>query len=98
MFDHLAASCRGAYPPFELAKLQPHAVRSTLASAGLYQMAHEMLKKTILDDVRGFYSFGVDDSGPVLDQRMYEQQVLEPWPHPGSCVTERVPGVRRLAG
>lgn len=66
-----------------LAKLQPDAVRSTLAFAGLYQLAHEMLKKAILEDVRGFYAFGVDDAGPILDKRMYEQHVLEPGRIPG---------------
>lgn len=30
---------------------------STLAFAGLFQLTHEMIKRSVLDDVKGFYGF-----------------------------------------
>lgn len=37
------------------AKLEPDAIRSTLAFAGLYQLVNEMIKSCVLDDLKGFY-------------------------------------------
>lgn len=39
------------------AKLEPSRIRSTLAFAGLFQLTHEMIKRSVLDDVKGFYGF-----------------------------------------
>lgn len=38
-------------------KLEPSRIRSTLAFAGLFQLTHEMIKRSVLDDVKGFYGF-----------------------------------------
>lgn len=45
--------------PFERleAKLEPSRIRSTLAFAGLFQVTHEMIKRSALDEVKGFYGF-----------------------------------------
>lgn len=37
------------------AKLEPRRIRATLAFAGLYQMTHEMLKQSVVDEVAAFY-------------------------------------------
>jgi hypothetical protein len=39
------------------AKLAPERIRSTLAFAGLFQLTHELLKVSILDDVKGFFGY-----------------------------------------
>lgn len=49
-------------PGYELikgleAKLEPSRIRSTLAFAGLFQLTHEMIKRSVLDGVKGFYGF-----------------------------------------
>lgn len=45
-------------------KLLPSRVRSTLSFAGVYQMTHEMIKKSVIDDVKSFYGFvKLDDAG-----------------------------------
>jgi hypothetical protein len=38
-------------------KLDPKRIRSTLAFAGLFQLTHELLKSSVLDDVKSFYGF-----------------------------------------
>lgn len=58
------------------AKLQPSAIRSTLAFAGLYQIAHEMLKKSVLEQVHDFYLRGFDESGMTYDEVGYARDVL----------------------
>lgn len=39
------------------AKLAPVRIRSTLAFAGLYQLTHEMIKTSILGDVKSFFGY-----------------------------------------
>lgn len=39
------------------AKLAPERIRSTLAFAGLFQLTNELLKSSILDDVKGFFGY-----------------------------------------
>lgn len=63
------------------AKLAPARIRSTLAFAGLYQLTHELLKTTILDDVKGFFGFSsLVDGGAWLHgeeaRKDYERDVL----------------------
>ena len=58
------------------AKLKPAVIRSTLSFAGLYQIAHEMIKRSVIDDVRGFYSLGFDENGLVFDEASYGRDVL----------------------
>lgn len=45
------------------AKLRPDIIRGTLAFAGLYQVAHEMLKNAVLDKVREFFCLETDLDG-----------------------------------
>lgn len=58
------------------AKLEPWRIRATLSFAGLYQITHELIKETVIDDVRGFYLIGFDESGYTYDEQCYEAQVL----------------------
>lgn len=37
------------------AKLAPSRMRSTMAFAGLYQMTHEMIKQSVIDEVAAFH-------------------------------------------
>lgn len=39
------------------AKLAPQRIRATLAFAGLYQLTHEMIKRSVIDDVKGFFGY-----------------------------------------
>lgn len=39
------------------AKLSPDRIRATLAFSGLYQLTHEQIKRTVLDDVKGFFGY-----------------------------------------
>jgi hypothetical protein len=48
------------------AKLSPTNIRATLAFAGLYQLTHEQIKRTVLDDVKGFFGFSPLGDGTWL--------------------------------
>lgn len=39
------------------AKLAPARIRANLAFAGLFQFTHELIKRGVLDDVKGFYGY-----------------------------------------
>lgn len=62
------------------AKLAPERIRSTLAFVALYQMTHEMIKHTVIEDVKGFYGHSPSDSGTWLwDEQgndSYNREVL----------------------
>lgn len=58
------------------AKFEPAQIRATLGFAGLYQIAHEMLKRSVLVEVREFYSRGFDETGTLYDDERYQRQVL----------------------
>lgn len=58
------------------AKLQPQRIRATLAFAGLYQMTHELIKVSVLDEVRQFYRTGFDAQGWRYDEEAYKTRVL----------------------
>jgi hypothetical protein len=58
------------------AKLQPESVRATLCFAGLYQVTHEMIKQSVLEEVRLFYRRGFDEHGWQYDEDGYKRQVL----------------------
>ena len=47
------------------AKLEPARIRSTLAFAGLFQLTHEMIKRSVLDEVKSFYGFSNAMGAPV---------------------------------
>lgn len=63
------------------AKLAPQRIRATLAFAGLYQLTHEMIKRSVIDEVKGFFGYNT----PIGDgtwlhgesgKREYEKSVL----------------------
>lgn len=58
------------------AKLRPERMRATLAFAGLYQMTHELIKTSVINEVRDFYWRGIDDGAMVYDEQAYAKQVL----------------------
>ncbi|WP_298745107.1 hypothetical protein [uncultured Microbacterium sp.] len=59
------------------AKLEPDAIRSTLAFAGLYQLVHEMIKSSVLDDLKGFYGQDPLEKGVWLwGDESYRAEVL----------------------
>jgi hypothetical protein len=58
-----------AMRPLLEAKLQPWRMRATLAFAGLYQLVHEEIRRVVLDNVRGFYVLGLDESGELPRHR-----------------------------
>ena len=57
------------------AKLQPARVRATRAFAGLFQLTHEMLKSTVLDDVKSLY--GYISVGDGSGEYEYRRKVLD---------------------
>jgi hypothetical protein len=48
------------------AKLSPHRIRATLAFSGLYQLTHEQIKRTVLDDVKSFFGYSPLGDGTWL--------------------------------
>jgi hypothetical protein len=57
-------------------KLQPTRIRSTLAFAGLYQITHELIKESVMDELRNFYFAGIDETGILVDEPRYAAEVL----------------------
>ena len=58
------------------AKLDPKSIRATLQFAGIYQIIHEQIKKSVLDGVHDFYLVGLDENGLAYDDDRYTPQVL----------------------
>ncbi|HEY8652618.1 MAG TPA: hypothetical protein VIL87_05920 [Dermatophilaceae bacterium] len=58
------------------AKLQPQRIRASLSFAGLYQITHEMIKQSVLEEVRLFYRQGFDETGWQYDEEEYKRRVL----------------------
>lgn len=59
------------------AKLQPERIRATLAFAGLYQIAHGLIQRAVLTDVRGIFCTGFDENGMRYDEAGYKSKVLD---------------------
>lgn len=57
------------------AKLRPERIRATLGFAGLYQMAHELIKTSVVDKVHECYWRGIDDGAMVYDEQAYADNV-----------------------
>jgi hypothetical protein len=61
-------------------KLAPERIRSTLAFAAVYQMAHEMIKYAVVEKVKGFYGHSSLESGMWLwgqqGKDRYNREVL----------------------
>ena len=51
------------------AKLQPQRIRATLSFAGLYQITHEMIKQSVLEEVRLFYRQGLTKPAGSMTRR-----------------------------
>ena len=49
------------------AKLAPESVGAALIRAGALLTGYELVKSSILDGVRGFFTFGYSESGPTVD-------------------------------
>src|SRR4051794_19919793 len=62
------------------AKLSPDRIRATLAFSGLYQLTHEQIKRTVLDDVKSFFGYSPLGDGTWLlgefGKTAYEASVL----------------------
>lgn len=56
--------------------LDPDILRRELVSASMFLTAFELMKGSIIDRVRDFYSCDFDEKGPTLDERRYQSQVL----------------------
>jgi hypothetical protein len=65
-----------AYRAILEAKLQPARIRATLAFAGLYQVTHELIKESVMDELRNFYYAGIDETGILVDEPRYAAEVL----------------------
>lgn len=55
--------------------LNPAILRSKLISASIYLAAFQMLKDSIVDRLKSFYTFGFDENGDRVDPQ-YEHEVL----------------------
>jgi hypothetical protein len=70
----------GAWREQLRSKLAPERIRATLAFAGLFQMAHEMIKHSVIEDVKGFYSYSAVDGGKWFwgdqGEQTYKRDVL----------------------
>ena len=58
------------------AKLQPERMRATLGFAGLFQMTHELIKTSVLDEVHEFYWRGIEHGAMLYDEQAYAENVL----------------------
>lgn len=55
--------------------LNPHILRTNLIVASLYITAFEILKDSIIDRIRQFFSSGFDQNGPIINEK-YKTEVL----------------------
>ena len=62
------------------AKLTPARMRATLGFAGLYQITHEMIKQSVVDEVRDFFRTGFADRIWTYDEVQYAAQVISKAP------------------
>ena len=58
------------------AKLEPQTIRATLTFAGIYQITHEMIKRSVVQEIRNFFCVDVSESR----KRDYEREVLSKEP------------------
>lgn len=57
-------------------KLSPEAVRLTLIRAGCFLTAYELIKVSVLDEVKGFFCNGIKDGEFTYDEDSYRRSVL----------------------
>ena len=55
--------------------LNPEMLRSNLIAASIFITSYEILKNSIVDQIRSFYTHGFDDSGPTVSES-YRSKVL----------------------
>ncbi|OZY85705.1 hypothetical protein CBP51_01230 [Cellvibrio mixtus] len=55
--------------------LNPEIMRERLISISMYITAFELLRETIIDNIRSFYAEGYDQSGPIIGKD-YQDEVL----------------------
>jgi hypothetical protein len=53
------------------ANSQPQCIRATMCFAGLHQITHEMIKQSVLEEVRLFHCQGFDETGWQCDEGEY---------------------------
>lgn len=58
------------------AKLEPQTIRATLTFAGIYQITHEMIKHSVVQEIKNFFCVDISTSR----QRDYERDVLSKEP------------------
>ena len=61
--------------------LNPEVLRSNLIVASIYIVAFEVLKNTIVDRLKSFYTMGLHEDGPQIDPK-YQSEVLSKNPSP----------------
>src|SRR5258708_18244307 len=55
--------------------LNPEVVRAELFSATMYVTTFEILKDSVVDRIRDFYTLGWNETGPLIEPE-YQQEVL----------------------
>lgn len=49
--------------------LNPETLKGNMIVASLYITAFELLKQSIIDRIKEFYTFGFDQNGPIVDEK-----------------------------
>ena len=52
--------------------LNPESLRANVVAGSLFIAAFEMLKSSIIDRIRDFFSTGFNQSGPIIDEKYKE--------------------------
>ena len=55
--------------------LNPQTLQTNLICVGIFLSSYEILKDSIIDQIRSFYTVGFDEDDPILNQE-YENEVL----------------------
>ncbi len=62
-------------------KLHQTAARSTLLRAAALLTGWELIRSEVVDKVQDFFTFGFNESGPVVDRQQYHKRVVSRGPH-----------------
>jgi hypothetical protein len=55
--------------------LNPETLRANLIAASIFITSYEILKNSIIDQIKSFYTHGFDENGPIVSET-YEAKVL----------------------
>jgi len=55
--------------------LNPETLRANLIAASIFITSYEILKSSIIDQIKSFYTHGFDENGPIVSET-YESEVL----------------------